>query len=86
MTAHYEALRAQVTGTGTLTTSPRGLVLLMRAGVVGWLSAMRQLTSSVSSAAPQPSRQPSPASLPLVPDLVVLLAEMALNRLRACPS
>jgi len=82
MTEHYEALRAHATGGGTLTTAPRGLVILMRAGVAGWSSAMRQLTDTVILA--DPWRDGLAPKVPL-PDLALLLAEMVLNRSRTCP-
>jgi hypothetical protein len=66
-----------------LTTAPRGLVILLRAGVASWLSATRQLTDAVITADPRRDEQACKVALS---DLALLLAEMVLNRSRTFAS
>jgi hypothetical protein len=76
LTRAYEALRAQATGELPRTT-PRGLALLLAAGVPAWLTAWQPLTPTVlKGPAPPQDRAPT---VGVGREVVQLLMEMALG-------
>jgi hypothetical protein len=79
LTLAYEALRAQAVGALPAST-PRGLALLLTAGLPTWMTAWTPLAPAVTTAAAIPhDRKPS---ADMGGDVVQLLAEMALSRQR----
>ncbi len=86
MTAGYEALRAQATGAGAAGTPPRGLSLLLRAGLAAWIAAWRRLVVAPSTLRPPPRTGRSEPAVGLVAELAVVLTEMALGARRRSTS
>jgi hypothetical protein len=79
LTLAYEALRAQAVGALPAST-PRGLALLLTAGLPAWMTAWKPFAPAVATTASVPhDRQPS---ADVGGDVVQLLAEMALGRER----
>lgn len=70
-TAHYEMLRAQVTGPAPGQGQLRGigLALLLREGVPGWLKAVRDLLrAQPSRASAEPSKKEAQAAVVSLPN------------------
>ena len=79
----YEALRAQAIGTCPPAT-PRGLALLLSSGLPTWMAACGRAAATATShrmSSTAPSARP-PASVSLSSDLVRVLTEMAVGRMR----
>ena len=77
----YEALRAQATGRiGSQTPPARGLTLLLRSGVAGWMQAWRNLVAT-PAAQPRSHRATLTAQpqMGLSAELAMVLAQMALG-------
>lgn len=83
--ARYEELRAWAIGDGTRKTIPRGLTLLLRQGLPGWVEAWSHLLATPARRAPllhersiMPSTHPAVAT-----ELTVILAEMVFSAARS---
>lgn len=75
----YEELRAQATGrAGPETPEARGLALLLRSGMAGWMQAWRRLVVSPATPPALPRDELLPR-LGLSAELAIILAQMALN-------
>jgi len=87
LTAGYEALRAGAIGARPQST-PRGLAVLARSGLPGWLCAFPPAERRTRTACSPPCSSLGPASEGPSPragaELVRLLAEMALAVRRGC--
>ncbi|MGH9434298.1 MAG: hypothetical protein ACRD3T_22465 [Terriglobia bacterium] len=76
----YEAVRAQATGE-VVAITPRGLALLLSAGVPDWIRTCAPLKSAAPTTVPLEPRAPLSS---LCGELVAVLTEMALSNQRKC--
>jgi len=79
-TQAYETLRAEVTG-GSTTPGlgvPRGLALLLRGGLAGWMQGWRHPVPHQPTPAPPGCSPCLPPLSGAVPELTLVLAQMAL--------
>lgn len=75
----YEELRAQATGRpGPEVSMAKGLTLLLRSGMAGWMQAWRGLVVS-PAAPPTPPTDGPGLRLGLTAELAIILAQMALQ-------
>jgi len=75
----YESIRAQATGlVGPETRPARGLALLLRSGLAGWMQAWRSLVATPAVEA-LPHRTEILTPLALSGELAIILAQMALG-------
>lgn len=75
----YEELRARATGRASPEMSmARGLTLLLRSGMAGWMQAWRGLVVSPATPPVPPKDEPQPR-LGLNAELAIILAQMALH-------
>jgi hypothetical protein len=75
----YEELRAQATGrAGPEVPMARGLALLLRSGMAGWMQAWRGLAVSPTTPPPPPTDGLQPRA-GLTAEVAVILAQMALQ-------
>jgi hypothetical protein len=83
LTAAYEALRAYALGTAPSDQPPVGLSILLRRGLAAWLDGWKIRPLPITPPPdPSPERSASPLALitpPLRPDVVLVLASMALS-------
>lgn len=76
LTLAYEALRAQATGSGLPSSTPRGLALFVAAGCATWLRACQPLAAAIPKTSPTSKPVESPAGSRT--EVVQVLTEMAL--------
>jgi len=76
----YEAVRAQAVGQ-VPTITPRGLTLLLDAGLTTWINACPPLAPGPP---PNVASEPRPSLAGLSLELVSVLTEMALSNRRKC--
>jgi hypothetical protein len=77
---HYEALRAQATGECPGSATPRGLALLLRRGMPGWMLAWLDCVPVARTTATRTTNDKGTGLLDsLHSELAVLLANMALQ-------
>lgn len=75
----YEVLRAQATeGAGSGGSPARGLALLLRSGLAGWMQAWVHLVGSPAQV-PQPRRPEPRTPFELSAELAIILTQMALG-------
>jgi len=76
----YEALRAQATGECPGIPTPRGLALLLRRGMPGWMTAWSDCVPVTRTTAPMSTNDKNNRLLDsLHSEVAVLLASMALQ-------
>ena len=76
----YEALRAQATGECPGIATPRGLALLLRRGMPGWMSAWSECVPVTSTTVPMSTNDKGNGLLnSLHSEVAVLLVSMALQ-------
>ena len=77
---HYEALRAQATGECPGIATPRGLTLLLRRGMPGWMSAWSDYVPVTRTTATRTTNDKGNGLLDsLHSEVAVLLVSMALQ-------
>ncbi|MGH9304374.1 MAG: hypothetical protein ACRDZ5_08185 [Acidimicrobiales bacterium] len=79
LAAGYEALRAQALGELPATT-PRGLAVFVRGGLVAWMRALAPITRPTQPPVRSEAREPTGFGT----ELVALLAEMVLSSGKRC--
>lgn len=76
----YEALRAQATRrVGSKTPPAKGLTLLLRSGLAGWIQAWRRLVATPAAEPPPQHSTMIQTPCSLSAELAVILAQMALS-------
>lgn len=82
--AGYEELRAWATGERAGTTAPRGLTLLLRHGLPGWMEAWSLLPAGRSGKTLPPRESAMPGTHPAAStELTMVLAQMAFSAVRS---
>ncbi len=72
----YEALRAQVTGEGLCLSTPRGLALFLRSGMVAWARALSEPASASARVTPSRTERLATGARS---EIAVVVAGMALS-------